>query len=158
MQDNTQDNTQNDTQNDMEGRPKTDQGEGAEAVRGRIVDIEKGDTFVLKGEDGDLVTVHLWGTDAPEMDHSYGPAAAIKARSSAHGEEATVEVKRRLPDGSVVGRLYARGRDVGKLLVETGQAWHNTERAPEATELAQLQRQAREEERGIWSSEHSMPP
>ena len=50
------------------------------------------------------------------------------------------------------------GGDLGALLVRRGLAWHYRQFAPNATEYARLQRQARNADRSLWSRANPIPP
>jgi len=57
-----------------------------------------------------------------------------------------------------VARIEARGGDLGALLIRRGFAWHYQQYAPNETEYARLERQARGAGRGLWSQANPIPP
>jgi len=57
-----------------------------------------------------------------------------------------------------VARVEVQGGDLGAMLIRDGLAWHYRQFAPNATEYARLQRQARGAGRGLWSQSSPVPP
>lgn len=60
--------------------------------------------------------------------------------------------------GRAVTRITVRSGDLGQMLVRDRLAWHYDEYAPNATQLAQLERQDRSVNRGLWSQLAPIPP
>ena len=60
--------------------------------------------------------------------------------------------------GRTVASLEVQGGDLGAMLIEDGLGWWYREYAPNKTEYARLQRQARNAERGLWSQANPTPP
>ena len=60
--------------------------------------------------------------------------------------------------GRAVARVRVDGGNLGPLLVQKGLGWWYREYAPNATELARLERQARNANRGLWSQGAPIPP
>lgn len=54
--------------------------------------------------------------------------------------------------------LGVEGGGLGALLIRRGYGWHYRQFAPNATEYARLQRQARNAGRGLWSQANPVPP
>jgi hypothetical protein len=95
-----------------------------------------------------VVKVRLWGIDAPEFDQPYG----VKARDTAVRYIARKTVGVQVEDvdryGRAVAEISVRGGNLGQMLVQDGLAWHYNEYAPNATQLARLERQTRNAGRG----------
>jgi hypothetical protein len=57
-----------------------------------------------------------------------------------------------------VASVEVQGGSLGHMLVRDGLGWHYDQYAPNATELARLERQARNANRGLWSQAGPIPP
>lgn len=60
--------------------------------------------------------------------------------------------------GRAVARIEVGGGDLGALLLQRGLAWHYQHYAPNETEYARLEQQARNATRGLWSQTTPIPP
>jgi hypothetical protein len=60
--------------------------------------------------------------------------------------------------GRSVARIRVQGGSLGQMLVRDGMGWHYDQYAPNATELARLERQARNANRGLRSQASPTPP
>jgi hypothetical protein len=81
-----------------------------------------------------------------------------RARQFAQGSTVRVFVEEMGRYGRAVAQIKVGGGDLGKKLIEDGLAWHYEQHAPNATEYARLERQARNAERGLWSQASPVPP
>jgi endonuclease YncB( thermonuclease family) len=124
----------------------------------RVVDVVDGDTYDVRRSDGETVTVRLHGVDAPESDQPAGPAATQAARRYVGAKRVRVTVEDIGAYGRAVASIEVQGGDLGALLLRDGLAWHYEQYAPNATEYARLQRQARNANRGLWARAAPTPP
>lgn len=129
-----------------------------QSFTGKVVSITDGDTYDVDRPDGPAVTVRLWGVDAPESSQPYGTAATRAAHRIIGGKNVRVSVEEIGAYGRAVARLTVQGGGLSEVLVRRGLAWHAGEYAPNAAELARLERQARTAERGLWSQPNPVPP
>jgi endonuclease YncB( thermonuclease family) len=132
--------------------------EPGQTFTGRVAEVTDGDTFELRRPTGGTVTIRLHGVDAPETSQSYGTAATRAARRYVGGENVRAHVEDIGRYGRAVASLEVHGGDLGAMLIRDGMAWHYRQYAPNATEYARLQRQARNAERGLWSRPNPVPP
>jgi endonuclease YncB( thermonuclease family) len=102
--------------------------------------------------------VRLFGVDAPESSQSHGRAATRAARRIIGGSNVRVSVEDVGRYGRAVGRVRVGGGDLSEMMVRRGYGWHYEQYAPNATELARLERQARNAQRGLWSQPNPIPP
>jgi endonuclease YncB( thermonuclease family) len=132
--------------------------EPGQSFTGKVTSVIDGDTYEVDRPLGAVVKVRLWGIDAPEFDQPYG----VKARDAAVRYIARKTVGVQVEDvdryGRAVAQITIRGGDLGQMLVQDGLAWHYNEYAPNATQLARLERQARNADRGLWSQASPIPP
>jgi endonuclease YncB( thermonuclease family) len=124
----------------------------------KIVEVKDGDTFTAQRSSGGEVTVRLHGADAPESAQPYGTAATREARQYIGGKNVRVLVEDIGRYGRTIGRVEVGGGDLAAMLIRDGMAWYYQQFAPNETEYARLQRQARNAERGLWSQANPSAP
>lgn len=122
-----------------------------------VVDVTDGDTLTVEGSAGETAQVRLWGIDAPESGQLYGPEATEVARKEAEGKRVEVEVLDRDRYGRLIGRVYVQGTTLGRTLTRSGYAWH-ARRYGTSDTLKANEREARRNERGLWTQEEPTPP
>ncbi|MCS4185209.1 endonuclease YncB(thermonuclease family) [Salinibacter ruber] len=132
--------------------------EPGQTFTAEVVDVTDGDTFDVRRSIGGTVTIRLHGVDAPESAQSYGTAATRAARQYVDGKSVRVAVEEIGRYGRAVARVEVQGADLGAMLIRRGLAWHYRQYAPNATEYARLQRQARNADRGLWSQANPTAP
>jgi endonuclease YncB( thermonuclease family) len=132
--------------------------EPGQTFTGRVVEVTDGDTYDVRRSIGGEITIRLHGIDAPESGQSYGRAATRAARRIAGGKNVRVAVEDIGRYGRAVARIEVGGGSLGALLIERGLAWHYEQYAPNETEYARLERQARNAGRGLWSQANPIPP
>jgi endonuclease YncB( thermonuclease family) len=128
-----------------------------DALRLRVVEVTDGDTIKAQAQNGDTVTVRVWGIDAPESSQPYGPAATDVARQLVGGEVADIEIVDEDRYGRFIGRVRTGGTDLAASLALSGYAWHSR-RYPTSQQIKNAEQRARREERGLWSQDDPVPP
>jgi endonuclease YncB( thermonuclease family) len=126
-----------------------------QTLTAHVDEVKSGDTFVLKRWSGAILTVRLYGMDAPEPDQPYGTSAAKRARDFLGDKSVEVKVKKIGAEGRVIGRIRVEGDDLGAELLRDGCGWYAT---PDVQKYARLERKARNAERGLWEQESPTPP
>ncbi|MCS4194357.1 endonuclease YncB(thermonuclease family) [Salinibacter ruber] len=132
--------------------------EPGQTFTGKVVEVTDGDTYDVRRSVGGTVTIRLRGVDAPESAQSYGTAATRAARQYVGEKSVRVSVEEIGRYGRAVARVEVQGADLGAMLIRRGLAWHYRQYAPNATEYARLQRQARNAGRGLWSQANPTAP
>jgi endonuclease YncB( thermonuclease family) len=132
--------------------------EPGQTYTARVQSVTDGDTYDVRRSDGQTLTVRLWGIDAPETSQPYGDDATSRARQLVQGSTVRVSVEEMGRYGRAVAQIEIGGGDLGAMLIEDGLAWHYDEQAPNATEYARLERQARNAESGLWSQASPVLP
>jgi len=138
--------------------PVAAQIEPGQSFTGKIEEVTDGDTFDIRRSIGGQVTVRLFGVDAPESSQPYGTAATRAARRIIDGSSVRVAVEDVGRYGRAVARIEVGGGDLSEMMVRRGYGWHYGHYAPDATELARLERQARNAKRGLWKQATPIPP
>jgi endonuclease YncB( thermonuclease family) len=138
-------------------------------VDGTSIDVQDGDSFVLRDDLGNRIRVRISGIDAPEKSQPFAD------RSRQHLRELMRDVRIRLEPVKVdvFGRTVARvwilsedgkaGKDAGLAQIETGMAWHfkryrSDQHDQDAARYAKAEREARSEELGLWRDPRPEPP
>lgn len=145
--------------------PRT--GEAAAEKEGTCLKVLDGDTIIFREAGAvDSIKIRLWGIDAPEKGQSFGAEATRKlARLIEHKavrlrfhEEARESAEGRDGYSRDLATIFRRGRNINLELEQGGYAWHYAYYAPDAAELAEAHRAAREARLGLWAEEAPMEP
>ena len=130
-------------------------------IRGKVVAVTDGDTVKVLVANR-VVTVRLWGIDAPEKNQAYGAQAKTALSELVFGKVIEVETFGQDKYRRTLGRLYvgegADRVDVNRHMVETGFAWWYEKYAPTAVDLQKAQEAAKEGKLGLWAENNPMPP
>ena len=128
-------------------------------VEGEVVAITDGDTIKILTPTKQQIKVRLADIDTPERGQPYGRKARQVLGEKIHRrqvdvEEVTIDRYQRL-----VGRVFLDGRNINAEMVEDGAAWVYRKYSDDP-QLLQLERQAREQGRGLWAlqPDQRMPP
>ena len=128
-------------------------------VEGQVVAITDGDTIKILTATKQQIKVRLADIDTPERGQPYGRKARQVLGDKIHRrqvdvEEVTIDRYQRL-----VGRVFLDGRNINAEMVEDGAAWVYRKYSDDP-QLLQLERQAREQGRGLWAlqPDQRMPP
>ncbi len=126
---------------------------------GVVERVFDGDSMLIASE-GRVVHVRLYGVDCPEKGQSYAKKARSRTRALMAGRRVRIE-QRVASDryGRVIAEVFLpNGRSIGRVLVREGLAWHYRKYAPQDRDLAQREKRARAEHRGLWSRPHPVAP
>ena len=131
----------------------------ADRYRGRLADVQDGDTFVLDTGDGRQRTVRICGIDCPEGTQPFTAEARDFLASHCQGTEVTVHVRRTDGAGRLVAAVFLPdGSDVALALVENGWAWCAPQYGPVSDVFKGAEAQARRNALGLWQDPHPVPP
>ena len=128
-------------------------------IEGRVVSIADGDTLTLLTSDKKQVKVRLAEIDTPERGQPYASKAKDELSALVWQKEISVRVIDVDRYGRSVGRIYVDGIDVSAEMVRRGAAWVYRKYATDDN-LHELENEARESKRGLWSLPESerLPP
>lgn len=124
---------------------------------GTVVSVHDGDTIKVRDKSGVVHDVRLYGIDSPELTQPFGHTARNFLRVAAFDRSATVRIVEVDRSGRIVGRVTVDQLDLGLALVEAGLAWHYRAFSNDS-ELAALEKQAREAGRGLWVDSAAVAP
>lgn len=134
---------------------------------GTCLKVLDGDTIIFREAGAlDSIKIRLWGIDAPEKGQTFGTEATRKlARLIEHKSvllrfhvEARESTEGHDGYSRHLATIFRRGRNINLELVQGGYAWHYAYYAAEEKALAEAERQARDERRGLWADEHPQEP
>lgn len=133
----------------------------AETFQGKVVAVSDGDTItVRKGRQE--AKVRLYGVDCPESRQPYGKTAMAFTSKYCLGKDVRVEAIGRDPYGRYVGRVFLldepHGESLNEALVREGLAWWYKDYAPREERLKELEVEARQARKGLWSDDHAVAP
>lgn len=116
----------------------------AATLTGTVVAITDGDTLKLL---------------TPERGQPYGKKARQALADKVFRKQVAVETNKTDRYGRIIGRVYLGDRDINAEMVADGMAWVYRKYSRD-TRLLELERQAREQGRGLWSlqPDQRIPP
>ncbi len=126
-----------------------------------VVRVADGDTIEVRSTDGEPQRVRFHGIDAPELGQAYGRAAKRELAELVAGANVTLEVRDVDPYDRLVAVVHLTAQteatNVNAELVRRGYAWVYR-RYTDDPELIRLEREAREDQRGLWRDRDPEPP
>lgn len=129
----------------------------AQTIVGIASNVHDGDTFRLTKDDGSLIKVRLANIDAPEITQPYG----IMSRDllDSYINEKTVKVDIQTTDryGRKVGVLHVGDKQVNRLMVANGLAWHYTKYSKDKG-LISIENDAKTKKIGLWRDNNPISP
>jgi endonuclease YncB( thermonuclease family) len=137
-------------------------------IEGAALDVQDGDSFVLRADDGSRVRVRVNGIDAPERRQPYADVSRRHLGELLRGRRIRLEpVKRDVFERTVARVVVVDGdppeRDAGLAQIEAGLAWHfKRYRADQPADAflryAQAERDAQVRGLGLWRDPSPEPP
>jgi len=125
---------------------------------GLVVSVLDGDTLdILHKQHPERI--RLSGIDCPEKGQSYGHQAKQATAEMVLGKEVLLQTHGRDRSGRILAEVrLPDGTHVNHTLVKDGWCWWYRQYAPRNTELARLEKHAREAQTGLWVSPTHVPP
>ena len=128
-------------------------------VEGQVVAITDGDTIKILTPAKQQIKVRLADIDTPERGQPYGRKARQVLGDKIHRRQVEVEEVTTDRYQRLVGRVFLEGRNINAEMVEDGAAWVYRKYSDDP-HLLELERQAREQGRGLWAlqPDQRVPP
>lgn len=126
-------------------------------LAGTVVGVHDGDTITVRS-DGRTHRIRLACIDAPELGQSFGSRAKQKLSDLVMRRKVRVDVVDEDDYGRLVGRVFTDEGDANLAMVRGGFAWHYRYHCPRDTALAEAEKDARAERRGLWVERDPIPP
>jgi len=118
-------------------------------LEGKVVRIADGDTITVL-VDRKQVKVRLSDIDAPERGQDFSQRSRQALADLVFAKEVRIVTHGRDRYGRVIGDVIVGGKLVNEIMVRQGWAW-NFVKYSKSLRLAELERQARAERRGLWA-------
>lgn len=128
---------------------------------GKVVRIADGDTITVLDQYKVQHRVRLTGIDAPERKQAFGSRSRKSLGKLVFSKTVTVKTNKRDRYGRVLGKVLINGIDVNKEQIRRGMAWHGYLRdqiAADRIAYADTERNARQEQRGLWVNPNPLSP
>jgi endonuclease YncB( thermonuclease family) len=128
-----------------------------DTLHGTALWIVDGDTILLRRKN-QLTTVRLWGIDAPEKKQPGGKAATSFLIKLIGRKRVKVIILGQGKYGRVIGKVYYKEKFINLEMIKAGHAWWLEKYSPNATELKEAEKKARESKAGLWSNPEAVRP
>lgn len=126
-------------------------------ITGKVVKVSDGDTFHLLTTEKKLYKIRIADIDAPERGQAFGKQAKEFTFSEIFGKIAEVKKTNNDRYGRTVGCVYYnQNKDLAEELLKAGLAW--VWRFSKNERYKQLETQAKESGKGLWSDKDAMDP
>ena len=148
-----------------EDHHKADRSRKSIDLKGKVIEVESGDTLVILYESKKM-DVRLLGIDAPEPQQSYGAEAKSFVRGILDGKVVTLRALGTDNRGRVWGDILIPtdfpdlfdDRNVNAEIVEAGYAWWHEKSAPDNMTLKNMESHAKAAKLGLWADRSPLPP
>jgi len=131
----------------------------ANSFEARVVRVKDGDTFVarIKQRKEDI---RLYGVDTPEKDQWFGSASTRAVKTAINGETVSIHKMGVDPYDRIVALVEFKGKSLNAELVRKGYAWVYDYfcNAGVCSDWKTLEREARNDNRGLWEKDDVIPP
>jgi micrococcal nuclease len=124
----------------------------------KVIGIKDGDTYVLL-IDNTTINVRSAHIDCPEKKQPFGQKAKQFASDHCFGKYVTLKHNNKYDRNHrlIAEVILEDGRNLNKLLVENGLAWHYKKYSKDV-DYANLEKLARENKIGLWSDSNPISP
>lgn len=126
------------------------------AQRASALKVSDGDTITVLVEQRQ-VKVRLNAIDAPERKQDYSQKSTDALADLVFGKEVRVVTHGEDRYGRTIGDVFVGQTNVNEKLVEDGWAW-NFLKYSKSQRLAELEKEARDAERGLWAGKSPVAP
>jgi len=131
----------------------------SETFDAKVIRVSDGDTIVVILVDK-KIKIRLYGIDAPEKNQDYGNKATKNL--SRYVLNRVVEIDEKAVDryGRLVAVIYFEGENINLKMLFDGLAWAYIQylNKNDKAEYINAERQAKEEKRGLWEDNNTIPP
>ncbi len=124
----------------------------AAQLQGKVVGVKEGNAIeILK--DGKVFEVRLYGVDCPAKVYAKGMATRHFVVEKTFMNDIAVELLGAESDGTLIGNIIlADGSNLNQTLIRKGLAWWDKQTSSGESNLAVLEKAAREAYLGVWAS------
>lgn len=129
----------------------------AQVLKAKVVKISDGDTFTALLDNDQKIRVRLHGIDCPEKGQDFGNVAKEYISNLIAGKSVTILPTKTDRYGRTVAIVKVDTTNVNESLLRAGLAWHYKE-YDHTARWTDLENQARNHHRKIWSAKDPTPP
>lgn len=126
-------------------------------LHGTALWIVDGDTILLRRKN-QLTTIRLWGIDAPEKKQAGGKASTAFLIKLIGRKHVKVVVLGHGKYGRLIGKVYYKDKFINLEMIKAGHAWWLKKYSPDAAELEEAEKKARESKIGLWQNPAAVRP
>lgn len=126
-------------------------------MKGKVVSITDGDTFVILNDQKEQIKIRLHGIDAPEKKQDFGTVAKNYLSSLIYNKEITIDYKNLDRYGRTIGIVFIEQLNVNEKMLEEGMAWH-FKKYDKNSDWAALEDKAKEAKKGLWLQPNAIAP
>ena len=128
-----------------------------QVVAATVLRVKDGDTVVTIDGEKNVVNVRFQAIDAPEGQQDFADKSKAFLESLILNKEIELRVDKTDHYGRTVARIFLGETDIEREMIAAGLAWHCLEFNQEDS-LAEAQKAAKAEKRGIWAYPDPLPP
>lgn len=125
-------------------------------IPGIVTKVYDGDTLTLQNNNG-IYKIRLSGIDAPERRQAYGNVSRNYLYNIVRNRFVYAEVHDKDRYGRYVAKIILDKTDVNAAMLKSGLAWHYKQ-YDKNPEYARLEREARQNRKGLWIEKNPIPP
>jgi endonuclease YncB( thermonuclease family) len=125
--------------------------------KGEVIRILDGDTIEVLHEKKPE-RIRLYGIDCPEKGQAFGQKAKQATSSLLFGKEVKIESHGRNKHRRTLGTVFDGDLNVNQELVKEGWCWWFRKFVPKDQTLKQLEQEAKEAKKGLWTDPNPVPP
>ncbi|MDF7671452.1 thermonuclease family protein [Orbaceae bacterium ESL0721] len=127
--------------------------------RGKVVKVIDGDTVDILTSKKEKIRVRLTDIDAPERSQPYGGKAKNKLAQLIAGQHVFVKESKKDIYRRTLGTIFYNNVNINAKMVETGYAWaYRYKNVANNPRMLQLERKAKQEQRGLWRDKKPIAP
>lgn len=127
------------------------------SITGKVIHISDGDTLLVLDSKNKKHEIRLAGIDAPEKRQDFGNKAKNFLESQIKGVNLVVNIYSHDSYGREIGVVCSNKSETNSLMIKEGYAWQY--RAYNKSKiLSNLEKEARQKRKGLWSHKHPVPP
>jgi micrococcal nuclease len=131
---------------------------GNDFITGKVIHIVDGDTYDLLVQGNLKVRVRIEGIDAPEKGMPFYSVSKDHLGELCIGKYVKLRKTGYDSNNRILGFTYLDdGRELGHEMIKAGLAWHYN-KFNNDKDLSDLEIEARNAKRGLWSDSNIMPP
>lgn len=128
----------------------------AHTIKGKVVRVSDGDTVVILDSTNTQHRIRLDAIDAPEKGQDFGNRSKQYLSDLIAGKIIIVEWTKKDMYKRILGTIYLDGKNINEEMVRSGMAWRY--KYNNSKHLLELQEDAKNNKRGLWSMKNPIDP